>query len=208
MARTLGAVFTGLVQHIGVVASVEPSPAGVRLGVDASGWNHCPVVGDSISVSGCCLTVTDGGRGAGNLVFDVISQTLAVTILGDLRAGSRVNLEHAVRADTLMGGHFVQGHIDGVGVVRGTQPDPADWRIEIEAPAALMDCIVPKGSIAVDGVSLTLAEVSDRGFTVAIIPTTLEMTTLGELREGARCNIETDMIARQVAHIVRNFRER
>lgn len=192
---------------MGTVASVELSAFGVRLVAEATGWNHQPTVGDSISVSGCCLTVAQGSLPArGRLAFDVIPETLSKTTLGGLVPGSRVNLEHAVRADTLMGGHFVQGHIDGIGVVRWVQADPADWRIDIDAPAELMDCIVPKGSIALDGVSLTLADVGPRGFSVAIIPTTLALTTLGELRPGARCNIETDMIARQVAWVMRGRR--
>lgn len=197
-------VFTGLVQHVGSVASSEPSASGVRLVVDTRGWKHQPTVGDSISVSGVCLTVSPGSDPArGLLAFDVIPETLDKTVLGGLAPGARVNLEHAVRADTLMGGHFVQGHIDGIGVVRRVQADPADWRIEIEAPADLMECITPKGSIALDGVSLTIAGVERWGFSVAIIPTTLELTTLGELKQGARCNLETDMIARQVAWVMR-----
>ena len=179
---------------------------GARLVVGPRGCGHRPAEGDSISVSGCCLTVARGSDPArGRIAFDVIPETLGKTILGDLKPGSRVNLEHAVRADTLMGGHFVQGHIDGVGAVRRVQADEADWRIEIGAPAELMDCIIPKGSIALDGVSLTIAEVFKDGFGVALIPTTLELTTLGALKAGSRCNIETDMIARQVAWVVKGM---
>jgi len=196
-------MFTGLVQAFGRVTSSTPRPAGLRLEVDAAQWSHRPAVGDSVSVSGCCLTVaapTEGGR----LCFDVVAETLRVTTLGALRPGDRVNLEHALRADALLGGHFVQGHVDGVGEVVEVRADPADWRVRVRpADRALMECITRKGSIAVDGVSLTVAGVHGDSFSVALIPTTLEMTTLGALREGSRCNLETDMLAKTVVEFLR-----
>lgn len=217
-------MFTGLIQALGRVEQVEPSPRGVRLRIDPRGWAHHPGAGDSISVSGCCLTVAPwagpaggpgarpdggagappGGRAAGDgrgLAFDVVPETLSKTTLGSLRPGTGVNLEHAVRADTLMGGHFVQGHVDGVGRVVKVQDDPADWRVEIEAPHEMSDWIVPKGSICVEGVSLTIAGVGARGrFGVALIPVTLERTTLGTLRVGDGVNLEGDIIAKTVVH--------
>lgn len=197
-------MFTGLIQAVARVAKINPSPTGARLEIDPAGWAHAPAIGDSISLDGCCLTlaaITPGGW-----CFDAVAQTLAVTTLGTLRPGSRVNLEHACRADTLLGGHIVQGHVDGVADVIRAQRDPADWRVRFRPPGELMECMAPKGSVAVSGVSLTIAGVGDDWFEVALIPTTLEKTTLGELREGSRCNIETDIIARTVVQWLRRQR--
>lgn len=196
-------MFTGLIQAIGRVERLEATDAGRRLVLDAGGWPHHPEAGASIAVSGCCLTVAAPVRG-GRLVFDVVGETLAATTLGAWSVGARVNLEHAARADTLLGGHLVQGHIDGVGVASRVTDAGDERRVRIEPPADLVPLIPHKGSIAVDGVSLTVAGVSDAGapgwFEVALIPTTLGATTLGGLREGARVNLETDILARTVAH--------
>lgn len=194
-------MFTGLVQHRGRVTDVCPTAAGVCLALDAAGWPHRPGLGESISVSGCCLTVA----GLDPLRFDVIQQTLHVTTLGALRRGDGVNLEPAVTPATLLGGHLVQGHVDGVGVIRAITRDADGVRMRIDAPADLMDFIVPRGSIAVDGVSLTLAEVLEDGFVVALIPTTLELTTLGEAREGGRVNLETDLVVKTIVHQMRRM---
>lgn len=194
-------MFTGLIQHRARVAEVRETAAGRSLTIDAAGWNHRPEHGESIAVSGCCLTVAQ----ASPLRFDVIHQTLSVTTLGDLRAGSAVNLEHSVTPATLLGGHIVQGHVDGVGVVREILDDAEGVRMRIKAPAELMDYIVPKGSIAVDGVSLTLAEVQEDGFVVALIPTTLELTTLGAAAIGQRLNLETDLIVKTIVHQMRRI---
>lgn len=198
-------VFTGLVQAVGRVAGAEPSASGARLVIDPAGWAHAPALGDSISIDGCCLTLA-AITPAGDWCFDAVAQTLSVTTLGSLRAGSRVNLEHACRADTLLGGHIVQGHVDGVAEVILARRDPADWRVRFRPPPELMECMSPKGSVAVSGVSLTLAAVGDDWFEVALIPTTLEKTNLDELGEGSRCNIETDIIARTVVQWLRRQR--
>ncbi len=204
-------MFTGLVQAVGRVEAINPTPAGAQLIIDPRQWAHAPAHGDSIAVSGCCLTVAQPphtprapNRPASDrlLHFDAVAETLRRTTLGSLRPGSPVNLEHAVRADTLMGGHFVQGHIEGVGRVTRINRDPADWRVTIESPADLMDAVIPKGSIAVEGVSLTVAAVDHNSFTIALIPTTLALTTLASLNEDDAVNLETDMLARAVAHIL------
>jgi len=196
-------VFTGLIQAIGQIAAIEPRPTGVRLVVDPLGWDHHPSPGDSIAVNGCCLTVAEAPVGGpGTLAFDVVAETLSKTTLGSLRAGGRVNLEHAVRADTLMGGHFVQGHVDGVARVVRVQADESNWRMMLAPPVGLLDCIVPKGSVTLEGVSLTVAELVESGFEVALIPTTLRLTTLGDLKAGDHVNIEADMLAKTVVHFL------
>jgi riboflavin synthase len=197
-------MFTGLVQAVGTVAEARPSAAGLRLVIDPGAWPHRAAHGESISVSGVCLTHT-GTESDRLLAFDAVAETLGKTTLGGLKPGSRVNLEHAVRADTLMGGHFVQGHVDAVGKVEAVNADERDWRVTFSAPPAVMECIVPTGSVCIDGVSLTVAGVESGGrrFWVALIPTTLELTTLRGLSVGDGVNIETDMIARTVVNFMR-----
>ncbi|MCA9294560.1 MAG: riboflavin synthase [Phycisphaerales bacterium] len=191
-------MFTGLIQAMGEVAGVEHHSQGMGLQIQAAGWEYRAAMGDSIAIAGVCLTVARmGGRGV--LGFDAVPETLAKTTLGALKAGDRVNLEHAARADTLLGGHMVQGHVDGVGAVRTIEKAGGEWRVTIAPPEELLPLIAPKGSIAVDGVSLTVASVAGETFDVALIPTTLELTTLRDLQVGSRVNIETDIIARQVA---------
>jgi len=203
-------MFTGLVQAMGEGQAIESRGAGARLVVDARSWSHRAGDGASISVSGVCLTVADGARAAGGeLAFDCIAETLERSALGGLGAGDRVNLEHSVRADTLMGGHVVQGHVDGVArVVRVNQGD-GDWWVDFEAPAALMEFIVPKGSVTLAGVSLTVAsvDVAANRFGVGLIPTTLELTTLGTLKPGDGVNLETDIVSRTIVHWARNYGE-
>ncbi|MBN8645891.1 MAG: riboflavin synthase, partial [Planctomycetes bacterium] len=194
------AMFTGLVQAVGTVAAAVATPDGLDLTIDAPRWAHSPEHGASISVNGVCLTHT--GRSGRPLTFRAVAETLSRSTLGDLRAADRVNLEHAVRADTLMGGHFVQGHIDALTRVRSVNADPADWRVEFDAAPPLLELLIPKGSVCIDGVSLTVARVGPDSFGVALIPTTLELTTLGALRPGSRVNIETDMIVRSVVNVL------
>ncbi|MEO0964594.1 MAG: riboflavin synthase [Planctomycetota bacterium] len=202
-------MFTGIVQHAGRVITDEPSPAGRRLVIDVSGWTphggYRPSMGDSISVHGVCLTIARIDAEAGTLAFDVIAETLDRTTLGGKRPGDRVHLEPALLPTQPMGGHVVQGHVDGVGRVTDVQADPADWRLSFTPPADspagdLMRYLVPKGSIALDGVSLTLAEVDPaaRTATVALIPTTLDLTCLGELTPGDPLNIEADAMVKAV----------
>jgi riboflavin synthase len=198
-------MFTGLVQALGVVTEVRPVPAGIRLTIDPRPWAYQPAQGDSIAVDGCCLTVA-APPAHGLWAFDAISETLSKTVLGTLKPGSKVNLEHAATPTTLLGGHVVQGHIDGVGQVLSVQDSP-EYRVRIRPPAELMEFITPKGSVCVNGVSLTLAglDAVERWFEVALIPTTLEKTTLGSLHAGDRCNIEADMMAKTIVHWLKHY---
>ena len=209
-------MFTGLVQSVGTVGAVEAVPEGVRLTVDPAGWSPGAGRGGSVAVNGCCLTLTeDPGSCGGMLGFVAIPETLEKTGLGGLRVGSSVNLETAVRAQTLMGGHFVQGHVDGVGSVSGvTKPsvEGGEWRVRIVPPPGVMKYMVPKGSVCLDGVSLTLAGVEPGNrdgegawIEVALIPETLEKTTLRAWGEGDLINIEADVLAKTVVHTLRHY---
>jgi riboflavin synthase len=197
-------MFTGIVQARGRVASLTRNAFGIRLVIDPRGWPPSDTTlkhGDSICVSGVCLTlVQSDGQG---LHFDVIAETLAKTTLGSLAAGSEVNLEPSLTPSSQLGGHFMQGHVDGVGAVTGITSSERECRITITPPPDLLDYIVPKGSIAVDGVSLTIAAASREAFEVALIPTTLDLTTLGFLKPGDRTNIESDILAKTVVHFLR-----
>ena len=193
-------MFTGLVQHVGTVGSADRSPAGLKLVVVRGGWTPVaePARGDSVAVAGVCLTVEEASPET--LSFSVIGQTLTVTKLGDLSPGDRVNLECAVTATQPMGGHFVQGHADGLGEVVSIDDDAADWRLRVAVSPTVRGWLVDRGSVSVDGVSLTLAEVHDdpAGFTVCLIPETLERTTLGDLAVGDRVHLEGDVLVKAV----------
>ncbi|MGN6367028.1 MAG: riboflavin synthase [Phycisphaerae bacterium] len=194
-------MFTGLVQALGIVLAATDTPAGKRLTVSLAELAHSKIEpGDSVCVSGVCLTVVKLSNG--NLQFDVITETLNRSTLGLKKCQDRVNLELSLRPDSFVGGHFVQGHVDGIATIASVKEDARDWRITFQVPADLMPCIVPKGSITVDGVSMTIAEVSipNNTFTLAVIPTTLEKTTLSALRTGDKVNVETDILARTVVH--------
>ncbi len=190
-------MFTGIVQQLGEVTAVKPCDSGQTLHIDPRGWETQLQPGDSVAVNGCCLTVT-GPQESPLLRFDVVHQTLRTTALGALSVGDPVNLEPAVTAATFMSGHLVQGHVDGVGRVRSVSAVTGEHRLRIEPPAALMECVVDKGSIAVEGVSLTIASRGDTWFEVALIPTTIERTNLGGLCEGRQVNVEVDYIAKIV----------
>ena len=206
-------MFTGIVQAFGSVAGVEARPFGVRLVVDRQDWSgYHPVDGDSVCVSGVCLTIA--GFDDATLSFDVITETLDKTTLGQLVLGSVVNLEPAVTPSTPLGGHFVQGHVDGVARITQVQNQDDESRItfeplpvDSEQSDSLMDAIVHKGSVAIDGVSLTVASVGRSDFEVALIPTTLERTTLGRAKVGDHVNLETDMINKAVVHLLRRRSE-
>jgi riboflavin synthase len=186
-------VFTGLVREVGRVVEVD----GGRLVVEAA---QEAGLGDSIAIDGVCLTVVsaEGGR----LAFDVVPETLARTALGRLEPGSGVNVEPSLRAGDALGGHYVQGHVDGVGTVRSVEPEGDGRRVWFDAPAEVLRYVVEKGSIAVQGTSLTVAGLDDGGFAVALIPHTLEATTLGGLKPGDRVNLETDVLAKYVEKLV------
>jgi riboflavin synthase len=189
-------MFTGLVQSLAEVAKVVPEPPGVRLAVDEKQIAALTQVGESIALNGCCLTVVavDGEL----LSFQAGEETLSRTNLGQLVAGDFVNVERSLRAGDFIGGHYVTGHIDAVGAL-AARHDDKDWcTMWFQAPAAQLSQMASKGSIAVDGVSLTLVDVKNDRFSVALIPHTLEVTTLGRRKVGDRVNLETDVLAKYV----------
>ena len=192
-------MFTGIIEHQGRVVSLRPQAWGARLEIDACGWAHVPAGGDSIAINGCCLTVVAAPGAGGMLAFDVIPQTLSLTTIGALVVGEEVNLEHAATAATLLGGHIVQGHVDAVGEVLAVSTAGGEWRTRIAAPTDVMDLAVDRGSIAVDGVSLTIAATGSGWFEIALIPTTLAKTALRDRQAGSRVNLESDPMAKMIA---------
>ena len=194
-------MFTGIIIATGRVASIEEREGDLRLGIDAPTLDLGRLgLGDSVSVQGVCLTVTALDRSIFHA--DVSRETMAKTTLGTLVPGSRVNLEPALRAGDALGGHLVNGHVDAVGRLTATHQDARSWRMQFELPAGLMRYVASKGSICINGVSLTVNEVGERRFDVNIIPHTYEVTTLGELAGDGGVNIEIDVIARYVARLM------
>ncbi len=194
-------MFTGIVQDVGRVLAREPRGGDVRLTIGCERLDMSTTrVGDSLCVQGCCLTAVElAGK---TFAADVSRETLALTTLGGLEPGAPVNLEPALRAGDPLGGHLVSGHIDGVARVTGVHSDARSWRLTIETSAALARYLAPKGSVAVDGVSLTINEVAGSSFGVNIIPHTQSHTTLGQLGVGARVNLEVDQVARYIERIL------
>jgi len=199
-------MFTGIVRELGSVESVEGGENGVRLAVRAPATAALSAPGDSVATNGVCLTVT--GVVDGVLSFDAVPETLSRTTLRGLRPGAAVNVEPALRAGEPLGGHIVQGHVDGVGRVRGVAPEGEGRRLEIEAPAGILRYCVEKGSVAVEGVSLTVAALGRGVFEVALVPQTLAATTLGVVRPGDEVNLEVDMIAKYVERLLAGDGER
>ncbi len=193
-------MFTGLVESMGAVVELQEGPRAVRLELDAGALAAEVAVGDSVAVGGCCLTAV--AVAGGRLAFDVVPETLGLTTLGERRAGDAVNLELPLKASARMGGHFVQGHVDAVAEVLALGGDDGAVTLSIAVPPALKRQIVHKGSIAVDGVSLTVAGVDAASFHVALVPHTLAVTTLGKLRRGDRVNLEGDVLAKYVAALL------
>lgn len=191
-------MFTGIVTGIGTIAAREPTNTGLRLLVDPGDWPERPAPGDSVAVSGVCLTLAAPTDEQGRLTFDVIPETLGLTTLGDLALGDPVNLEGSLRVGQTMGGHFVQGHVDGVGETITAGETGDEYRVRVRPPEEMLPLLATKGAVAIDGVSLTIALARDDWFEVALIPTTLRETTLGRLKSGDRVNLESDMIARSV----------
>ncbi|HEX4324815.1 MAG TPA: riboflavin synthase [Gaiellaceae bacterium] len=189
-------MFTGIVLEVGTVAAFD----GSRLVVVAPETAPTAVVGDSVSVAGVCLTVVETGEG--RLAFDVVPETLSRTALARLEPGESLNLEPSLRVGDRLGGHVVQGHVDAVGRVRAITPDGDSRRMWVDAPQAVLGYCVEKGSIAVDGVSLTVAAFDDDGFEVALIPHTLAVTTLGRLQPGDGLNLEADVLGKVVERLV------
>ena len=196
-------MFTGLIADLGRVEDVERSGDGVRLIVSSS---LAPQLGegDSIAVNGVCLTATNVESSA--FSTDVMNETLRLSSLAEVRPGASVNLELAMRLSDRLGGHMVQGHVDGVGTVRSVVPDGFARRVEIEAGDEILRYMVHKGSITVDGVSLTVAGLGDASFTVSLIPETLERTNLGHAEVGTTVNLEVDVLAKYVERLVATAR--
>ena len=188
-------MFTGIVRHVGKVIATRPSPAGRRLTIDLGPLADGLKLGDSVAVCGACLTAS--AIAGASAEFDVIAETLSCTKIGQLRLGSKANLERALRLGDSLDGHLVQGHVDGLARVKSIRRGD-QWVVEFTAPPEVTSLMAPKGSVAVDGVSLTLAATSDAGFSVALIPTTLSETTLPDLKVGDEVNIETDIIGKYV----------
>jgi riboflavin synthase len=193
-------MFTGIVEEMGAVKAVERTLAGARLSVLASTVMDDLGIGDSISVNGACLTVVS--RAEREFTVDVSTETLSVTSLGSLAAGAPVNLERAMKLHQRIGGHLVSGHVDAIGAVRSRRQDGNTLIITIEAPKEILRYCVPKGSITVDGISLTLNELADRSFGVAIIPHTAKVTTLGLKQPGETVNLESDLIGKYVERLL------
>lgn len=197
-------MFTGLIGDVGAVERVESGPEGARLRI-RTGLASELSPGDSVAVNGACLTA--GAVEGDAFEADVMNQTLDRTSLGPLEPGDRVNLELSLRLSDRLGGHMVQGHVDATGRVATVREDGFARRLEIEAPEEIRRYLVDRGSVAVDGVSLTVAVLTDGGFEVSLVPETLERTTLGAAAEGQVVNLEPDAIARYVEQLLSGYRE-
>lgn len=189
-------MFTGLIESLGTVRSLQHRGTSAALSVELGALTENMQLGDSVAINGACLTVTRFDNQVG--LFDVSQETLAHTNLGSLRPGSRVNLERALQVGARLGGHMVQGHVDGLGQIAGLKQEQAFMRISFLVPDSLLVQIVPKGSISVNGVSLTVADRNDKGFSVAVIPETLRATTLAQARAGDNVNLETDIVVKSI----------
>ena len=202
--RRTKVMFTGIVEEAGVVKAVTPRGKGWSLEVEAGAVAKDAKTGDSIAVNWCCLTVTEvkGSR----LTFDLLDETRAKTNLKGVQAGSRVNLEGSLRADGKVGGHFVTGHIEATAKVTKWSRAGQDWELEAEVPAGMERYVVPKGCVALDGISLTIGRVEGRRFNVWIIPHTYGVTTLKDRKEGDELNLECDLLAKYVEKVNRESR--
>jgi riboflavin synthase len=193
-------VFTGIVRERGRVAEIGGGADGVSLVVEAAATAAETKVGDSVAIDGCCLTAVRVG--GGSIAFDAVPETIRRTSLARLHAGDEVNVEPALRAGERLGGHYVQGHVDGVGAVRAVEPEGKGLRVWLDAPPEIARYAIEKGSVTVDGVSLTVAELDAAGFAVALVPHTLAATTLGALEPGRPVNLEADVLAKYVERLV------
>lgn len=193
-------MFTGIVEECGYVIGIEIENHAARMVIDAPTVHQGVQLGDSIAINGCCLTVVE--YQGSHLAFDMVPETMARTNLGKLKPGSRVNLERALLVGARLGGHFVQGHIDGVGTLLAVLPEENAVVLEVGVPSSLRRYLVEKGSIAVDGVSLTVAQARLDTFTVWTIPHTREVTTLGSLEVGDHVNIECDLLGKYIEKLL------
>ncbi|MFZ2031206.1 MAG: riboflavin synthase [Vitreimonas sp.] len=197
-------MFTGIVTASGEVKVVERREGLTRLSIAALYDPKDLAIGASVAHEGCCLTVVEATPDATGVryVVEVAPESLALTTLGGLKAGDRVNLERSLRIGDELGGHMVQGHVDGLGDVLSVAKDGEGWRLKIKPPASITHLIAPKGSIAINGVSLTVNEVDAEGFGVLVIPHTWSVTTLSRLKAGDKVNLEADMMARYAARLI------
>lgn len=193
-------MFTGIVEEMGTVKSLRRDAGAAQLVISASTVLGETAVGDSICVNGVCLTVVDMTKS--DFTADVAVETLKVTNLGDLGTGAKVNLERALQLSARIGGHLVSGHVDGVGRIREKRAEGNGWRIFIDAPEHVLRYVIKKGSIAIDGISLTVAEVDKAGFSLAMIPHTAQLTTLGFKKPGDSVNLESDIIGKYVERLL------
>jgi riboflavin synthase len=193
-------VFTGIVRELGRIESLNGEPAGIRLRVVAPVTASLTAAGDSVAVNGVCLTAVDVEGGV--LAFDAVPETLRRSSLSRLAEGGSVNVEPALRAGEPLGGHLVQGHVDGVGRVLRLEPEGEGASLTVEAPRDLLRYIVEKGSITVEGVSLTIASLAPDSFEIALVPHTLRATTLGSLAPGDEVNLEVDVLAKYVERLL------
>lgn len=193
-------MFTGIIEELGVVEGIEPQDDGIRLTVTGPLVTTDAGLGDSIAVNGCCLTVAE--RDGERFTADVMQVTLDKTVVGDLEVGDRINLERSCTPTTRLGGHIVQGHVDTTARIRQRTPSEHWELVEIELPQDWARYVVLDGSIAVDGISLTVAELRDDSFVVSLIPETLARTTLGRKQAGQRVNLEVDVIAKHVERLL------
>ena len=193
-------MFTGIVREVGVVVGAEDVAGGKSLVVRAPETAARTVVGDSVSINGCCLTAT--AIADGTIAFHAVPETIGRTTLDTLEPAGKVNVEPAIRAGEELGGHYVQGHVDAVGRIRSVEVEGEGMRVLVEAPDAVSRYCVEKGSVAVDGVSLTVAALADGGFAVVLVPHTLAVTTLSALRPGQDVNLEADVLAKYVERLI------
>ena len=194
-------MFTGIIEELGTVRAITPVATGANLTIAATTVLEDTQIGESISVNGCCLTVVT--LNDGYYAVDVVEETLKMTCLGSLQVGDRVNLERSVRLADRLGGHLVQGHVDGVGTLMSREPAlDGSLVVRIDAPAEVLRYVVYKGSIAVDGISLTVAAIDATSFSIALIPHTQDLTTLGFRQPGDKVNLEVDIIAKYVEKLL------
>jgi riboflavin synthase len=193
-------MFTGIITEVGTIDAVEATPAGARIRLAAPGTAADAAIGDSVSIDGCCLTVVR--IDARVLAFEAVAETLRRTTLGDLSAGDAVNVEPAMRVGDRLGGHWVQGHVDGVGTVTAVEPDGDGVAVTFAAPAEILRTTIEKGSMCVSGVSLTVTACDDETFAVALIPHTRAVTTFGRLAPGTRVNLEADLVGKYVGKLL------
>ncbi|MEQ8764348.1 MAG: riboflavin synthase [Planctomycetota bacterium] len=189
-------MFTGLIEGIARVAALQRRAGAIRLALELGPLAEDARLGDSIAVNGVCLTLAELEGTTGS--FDVIAETLQKTGLGELKVGDEVNCERSLKVGDRLGGHFVSGHVDAKGRIEISRQSQGQWDLRVQAPPALLGDLIPKGSVTIDGISLTVVDVDTRGFTVALIPETLERTTLGKKPVGATVNLEGDPIGKWV----------